>query len=128
MMERIEQRYCIKFCQKLGNTQVETIRKIQQAFGDDAMSITMETSVIPEAKESTAGPLQRQGFVDCFFDSRGVMHHEYAPQGQTVTKEYYEDVLCRLRNAVRRKQPDLWAAKTWQLHPNNAPTHSLHLI
>ena len=39
MMERLEQRYCIKFCQKLGDTQVETIRKIQQAFGDDAMSI-----------------------------------------------------------------------------------------
>ena len=40
MTQRLEQRYCIKFCQKLGDTQVETIRKIQQAFGDDAMSIT----------------------------------------------------------------------------------------
>jgi len=40
MTERLEQRYCIKFCQKLGDTQVETIRKIQQAFGDEAMSIT----------------------------------------------------------------------------------------
>ena len=40
MTERLEQRYCIKFCEKLGDTQVETIRKIQQAFGDDAMSIT----------------------------------------------------------------------------------------
>ena len=40
MMKRLEQRYCIKFCHKLGDTQVETIRKIQQAFGDDAMSIT----------------------------------------------------------------------------------------
>jgi len=40
MMERREQWYCIKFCQKLGDTQVETFRKIQQAFGDDAMSIT----------------------------------------------------------------------------------------
>jgi histone-lysine N-methyltransferase SETMAR len=41
MTERLEQRYCIKFCQNLGDTQVETIRKIQQqAFGDNAMSIT----------------------------------------------------------------------------------------
>jgi hypothetical protein len=40
MTERIEQRYCIKFCHTLGDTQVETIRKIQQAFVDDAMSIT----------------------------------------------------------------------------------------
>ena len=40
IMEWFEQRYCIKFCQMLGDTQVETIRKIQQAFRDDAMSIT----------------------------------------------------------------------------------------
>jgi hypothetical protein len=40
MMERHEQQYCIKFCQKLGNSQVEIIRKIQQVFGDVAMGIT----------------------------------------------------------------------------------------
>ncbi|XP_077512318.1 protein GVQW3-like [Amblyomma americanum] len=40
MAERLEQRYCIKFCQKLGDSQVETISKIQTAFGDDAMSST----------------------------------------------------------------------------------------
>jgi hypothetical protein len=37
MTERMEQRHCIKFCQKLGDSKSETIRKIQQAFGDDAM-------------------------------------------------------------------------------------------
>ena len=40
MTERLEQRYCIKFCQKLGDSQVETIRKIHTVFGDDAMGIT----------------------------------------------------------------------------------------
>jgi hypothetical protein len=40
MTERLGQRYCIKFCQKLGDSQVETIRKIQQVFGEDAMGIT----------------------------------------------------------------------------------------
>jgi hypothetical protein len=62
--------------------------------------LTMETPIIIEAKGSTTGLQQRQGFVDCFFYSRGVVHHDYAPQGQTVTKEYYEGVLCRLHNAV----------------------------
>jgi hypothetical protein len=33
-------RYCIEFCQKLGDTQAEIIRKIQQAFGDDATRVT----------------------------------------------------------------------------------------
>ena len=63
-----------------------------------------------------------------FSDSSGVLHHEYAPQDQTVTKEYYEGVLCRLRNAVRRKRQDLWAAKPWQSHHDNAPAQSSHLI
>ena len=63
-----------------------------------------------------------------FLDSRGVVHQEYAPQGQTVTKQYYKGVLCRLRNAVQRKRPDLWAAETRQLHHDNAPAYSLHLI
>ncbi|XP_076049619.1 protein GVQW3-like [Oratosquilla oratoria] len=40
MTERLEQCYCIKFCQKLDDSQVETMRKIQTAFGDDAMGIT----------------------------------------------------------------------------------------
>ncbi|GFS29193.1 protein GVQW3 [Nephila pilipes] len=40
MTERIEQRYGIKFCQKLGDSQSQTIRKIQQVFGEDATSVT----------------------------------------------------------------------------------------
>ena len=40
MAEKLEQRYCIKFCVKLGDSQVETIRKIQQAFGNEAMGTT----------------------------------------------------------------------------------------
>jgi hypothetical protein len=36
----MEQRYCIKFWQKLGDSKAETIRKIQQAFSDDAMGAT----------------------------------------------------------------------------------------
>ena len=63
-----------------------------------------------------------------FLDFRGAVHHKYAPQGQTVTKQYYEGVLCHLRNGVRRKRPDLWAEETWQLHHDNAPAHSSHLI
>ena len=38
-MERLDQHYCIIFCQKLGDSQVETIRKIVTTFGDDAMGV-----------------------------------------------------------------------------------------
>ncbi|KAJ4427937.1 hypothetical protein ANN_23947 [Periplaneta americana] len=62
-----------------------------------------------------------------FFDVRGIEHHEYAPEGQTVTKEYY-DILRRLRDAVRRKRPDMWTVNNWHLHHDNAPAHSSQLI
>jgi len=29
-----------------------------------------------------------------FFDHEGIIHHEYTPDGQTVNKEYYIEVLC----------------------------------
>jgi hypothetical protein len=35
---------------------------------------------------------------DSFFDYRGVVHHEFVPQGQTVNKEFYLEVVRRLRN------------------------------
>jgi Transposase. len=47
-----------------------------------------------------------------FFDSRGVVHHEYAPQGQTITKEYYQEVFRRLHKAVQCEQLNLWAEKS----------------
>jgi len=59
-----------------------------------------------------------------FFDS----HLVYTPQGQNINKEYYLEVLRRLRDAVRLKRPYLWAAGTWQLHHDNAPAHSSQLI
>ncbi|PNF33903.1 hypothetical protein B7P43_G06496, partial [Cryptotermes secundus] len=62
-----------------------------------------------------------------FFKSCGVVHHEYAPQGQTITKEYYQEVLRHLRDAARRNRPDLWAAKSWQCHHDNRFSRSLRL-
>ena len=64
----------------------------------------------------------------CFFDSCGIVHYEYTPEGQTVNKEYYLEVLRCLRDAVQRKWPDLWAAKNFQLHHDKAPAHSAHVI
>ena len=38
-----------------------------------------------------------------FFDYRGVVHQEFLPQGHTVNKEYYLEVMRRLREAIRKK-------------------------
>ncbi|GFY21789.1 uncharacterized protein TNCV_1169331 [Trichonephila clavipes] len=62
------------------------------------------------------------------FDADGIVHQDYAPQGQTVNKEFYLDVMRRLREAVRRKRPVLWASFRWMLHHDGAPAHTANLV
>ncbi|GFT15152.1 histone-lysine N-methyltransferase SETMAR [Nephila pilipes] len=38
-----------------------------------------------------------------FFDSRGIIHHEFHRQGSTVTGAFYKDVLHRLLKRMRRE-------------------------
>ncbi|GFS75736.1 HTH_48 domain-containing protein [Nephila pilipes] len=38
-----------------------------------------------------------------FFDSRGIIHHEFLRQGSTVTGAFYKDVLHRLLKRMRRR-------------------------
>ncbi|UYV80226.1 hypothetical protein LAZ67_18002085, partial [Cordylochernes scorpioides] len=62
------------------------------------------------------------------FGRMGVVHHEFLPQGRTLNKEYYLQVMRNLREAIRQKRPVLWKNKNWLLHHNNAPAHtSLHV-
>ena len=96
--------------------------------GNQGAVATVETFIIPEAKKARQVRSNVKVILTVFFDSRGVVHHEYAPQGQNINKEYYLEVLRRFRDAVRHKRPDLWAAGTWHLHRDNAPAHSSQLI
>ncbi|UYV61965.1 hypothetical protein LAZ67_1007210 [Cordylochernes scorpioides] len=67
-------------------------------------------------------------FLTVFFDCRGVVHHEFLPQGRTVNKEYYLQVMRNLREAIRQKRPDLCKNKNWLLHHDNAPAHTSLLV
>jgi len=42
-----------------------------------------------------------------FFDWKRIVHHEFVPRGQMVNKQLYQEILARLRDAVRRKRPEL---------------------
>jgi len=58
-----------------------------------------------------------------FFDIRGIVHHEFVPEGQTVNTEFCCSVLRRLREDIRQKQPELWCAGNWLLRDDNPPSH-----
>ena len=63
-----------------------------------------------------------------FCDRKGIVLHEFVPCGQMVNKQFYQEVLARLRDAMRRKRPVLWENQTWMLHHDNAPAHASLLI
>jgi hypothetical protein len=68
----------------------------------------MEDSGLSKAKKARQVQSKVKVVLTVFFDHEGVIHHEYAPEGQTVNMEYYVEVLCWLRDVLRRKQPASW--------------------
>jgi len=64
----------------------------------------------------------------CFFNWKGIVPKEFVPRGQMVNKQLYQEVLAPLRDAVRRKRPEMWENQTWMLHHDNAPAHVSLLI
>ena len=63
-----------------------------------------------------------------FFDWKHIVRHEFVPRGRMVNKQLYQEVLARLRDAVRNKRPELWENQTWRLDHDNAPVHASLLI
>jgi hypothetical protein len=59
-------------------------------------------------KESEVAAIDNKDDDNCFFfDARSIVCHEFVPQGQTVNQEVYISVLRRMREALRRRHPDL---------------------
>jgi len=54
------------------------------------------------SEESMHEQIQGENYDYCFFsDSRGIVHKEFVPRGQTVNHASYRDVLERLRKQVQ---------------------------
>ena len=58
----------------------------------------------PRSKKFKLDRSKGKVMLEVFFDYRGIVHFEFIPEGRTVNKELYVNVLKRLRNAIRRKR------------------------
>ena len=52
-------------------------------------------------EENMAKSQQYQGHVNCVFLGEGIAHYEYAPPDQIINKEYYHNVVHRLRDEIQ---------------------------
>jgi len=80
------------------------------------------TKSSPRPKKARMSRSTVKTMIIVFFDSRGIVHKEFVPPGQTVNHTFYKDVLERLRKWVQRVRTDI--ADDWVLHHDNAPAHT----
>ena len=96
--------------------------------GNISPVITIEDSGSPRPEYARQVQSKVRVMLTVFFDHKGIIHHKYAPDGETVNKVYYVKVLCWLRDVVWHKQPASWKRGDWPLHHDNVPSHLSHLV
>ena len=60
-----------------------------------------------------------------FFDNKGIIHKEFIPVGQTINAAFYQAVLNRLLQHIRRVWSVLHRTGKWMLIHHNAPVYSV---
>ena len=73
-------------------------------------------------QEGQTEQIHPQTFDDPFF------WQHWVPNGQTVNKEYYVEVLREFKNIFRRKSPALFKSGQWHFHQDNALVENSILV
>lgn len=63
-----------------------------------------------------------------FFDWRRIIHREFLSVGHTMTMTFYQEILERLLNQVRRVQREMWDVGEWFFILDNATSHSSLIV
>jgi hypothetical protein len=58
-----------------------------------------------------------------FFDSQGVVHKEFVPDGKTVNAEFFKGIMDRLLKHIQRVCPVAFCSRDFFFLHNNAPDH-----
>jgi len=58
-----------------------------------------------------------------FFDSQGIVHEEFIPEGKTVNVEFYKGVMDRLLKRIHWVHPAAFCSWDFFLLHDNVPTH-----
>ena len=66
--------------------------------------------------------------VELLSDSNGIVHMEFIPEGATVNKTRYKEIIGRLCDSIRRNRPELWRRKDWLLLHDDATAHRYVLV
>jgi hypothetical protein len=80
---------------------------------------------IPSTEETEIPKVPNQEIVDNFFDSQGVAHKEFVPQGKkTVHAEFYKGVMDRFLKRIQRFRPAAFCSRDYSSLLDNAPAYN----
>ena len=78
----------------------------------------------PATKKEWSAKIQGLNTVGRLIYSKGIIHKEFVPPGQTINAAFYQAALNRLLKRVRRFRPELHRSGKWMMLRDNAPTQS----
>ena len=87
-------------------------------------SMTCCSPTPPRPKKSRQQKSKVKTPLIVFFDNKGIIHKEFVPAGQTINAAFYQEVLNRLLQRIRRVQPGLHRTGKWMLLHDYVPAHS----
>jgi histone-lysine N-methyltransferase SETMAR len=74
-------------------------------------------------KKAKTVPSAGKVMASVFWDARGVIFIDYLQKGKSINGVYYANLLQRLSDEIKKKQPHL-AKKKVSLHQDNSPVHT----
>jgi len=78
---------------------------------------------IPSAEETEIPKVLLQDHVDTFFNSQGIVHKEFTPEGKTVNAEFYKRVMDCLLKHIQQVCLAVFCSQDFFLLHDNAPAH-----
>jgi histone-lysine N-methyltransferase SETMAR len=104
-------------------TQTICTRSLSFIHNINSATISRDCLHVPEYWADIRGLSQTwvYWFSSFCFNSRGIVHKEFLPPGQTVNRAFYKDILEPLLRRIQRVGKDI--AGDWVLHDDNAPAH-----
>ena len=78
----------------------------------------------PATKKSRLQKSKIKTLLFAFIDNEGIIQKEFVPAGQTINAAFYQAVINRLLQRIRRDRPELHRTGKWMLYHDNAPAQS----
>jgi hypothetical protein len=89
---------------------------------------TWKSPSSPRKKKQRQDRPKGKVIIELFFDSSGIVPMEFIPEGATINKHCYKEILCLLCSSIYCKCPELWHRKNWLLLHNSVPAHCSVLV